>query len=99
MGEKKGDTGTLDYPFNTADELEVQIPSGTWCRVTPREFRSHSWPRRIVSLSGVTPYEGPIYLYGTNKILKQENITKPGICFVDNIDPRKIKDERAYGRL
>lgn len=65
MSEKKGFTGQLKYDFITAAHLEVQMPNSTygWYRVTSREFRSFNGKRRING----EPYDGPVYLYGTNK--------------------------------
>lgn len=103
MSEKKGNTGQLVYDFNSAGCCEVQMPSGTWVRVSAREFRSHTFPRRISHIKGkeyiTETYEGPVYLYGTNKTVNIKDVTKPGIVFVDDTDPRIIRDERLFGRL
>lgn len=61
--EKKGHTEKLHYDFNQAANLEVEL-DGVWYRVTPRDFRSFVGSRRI---SGVE-YEGPVYVFGTNKL-------------------------------
>jgi hypothetical protein len=63
MSEKTGNVEKLQYDFNTAECCEVQLENGEWYRVTPREFRSNSNPRRI---SG-NEYNGPLYFYDTNK--------------------------------
>jgi hypothetical protein len=103
MSEKKGNTGKLKYPFNTAAGLEVQLPNGNWYRVTCREFRSFTYPRRISQPKGkeyVTEiYEGPVYLYGTNTIVNVNKVEKKGLLFPNDVDPRQIKETRAFGRI
>ena len=104
MAEKRGNTVTLEYPFNTAACLEVQLSNGGWYRVTCREFRSHTYPRRISQMEGkeyiTEMYEGPVYLYGTNIIVDTHEIEikKRGILFPDDVDPRTSK-KGAFGRL
>ncbi len=102
MSEKRGATIKLEYPFNSAGCLEVQLPNGNWYRVTCREFRSFTYPRRISQNKGkeyVTEiYEGPTYLYGTNTIVNLDKVEKRGLLFPNDVDPRKIKDTRAFGR-
>lgn len=64
MSEKGGFTGKLKYDFDTAGNLEVFIPNlDGWYRVTSREFRSFNGKRRRNGES----YDGPIYMYNTNK--------------------------------
>ena len=48
MGEKRGSTEKMLYDFNAAACLEVQLPNENWYRITSREFRSYSYPRRIL---------------------------------------------------
>ena len=95
MAEKKGYTVTLEYPFNTAACLEVQLSNGGWYRVTCREFRSHTYPRRISQLKGkeyITEiYEGPIYLYGTNIMINPDETDKKGILYPNDVDPSSSK--------
>lgn len=91
MAEKRGQTGKLKYDFNTVDNLEVQLDE-TWYRVTPRDFRSFNAPRRINKIK----YEGPVYLWGTNNIIKELKST--GIQYVDNVDPRKKLNKRENER-
>ena len=102
MAEKKGATEKLKYPFNDAGCLEVQLPNGVWYRITPREFRSYTYPRRISYMNEgkhtTELYEGPVYLYGTNIIVNPEEIEKQGLIFPNEVDPRKIKEKRAFGR-
>lgn len=103
MSEKKGATEKLQYPFNDAGCLEVQFPNGTWYRITAREFRSYTYPRRIShDVKGkymTEEYSGPVYLYGTNILINPEKIEKQGLLFPNDVDPRKIKDLRPFGRL
>lgn len=103
MSEKRGATIKLEYPFNSAGCLEVQLPNGNWYRITCREFRSYTYPRRISQNKGkeyVTEiYEGPVYLYGTNTIVNLDKVEKRGLLFPNDVDPRKIKDTRSFGRI
>lgn len=103
MSEKRGATEKLMYPFNSAGCLEVQLPNNKWYRITPREFRSYTYPRRISQIKGkeyVTElYEGPVYLYGTNMVVNLNKVKKRGLLFPNDVDPRKIKDTRAFGRI
>ncbi len=63
--EKTGNLVKLEYDFDTARNLEVYMPNlKNWYRVTSREFRSFNGKRRISNQE----YNGPIYLFGTNKI-------------------------------
>ena len=65
MSEKTGNLVKLEYNFDTARNLEVYIPNlKRWHRVTSREFRSFNGKRRISNQE----YNGPVYLFGTNKI-------------------------------
>jgi len=75
MKEKTGNTEKLIYDFETAANLESFIPNlNGWYRQTAREFRSSSYKRRI----NEKEYIGPIYKYGTNKLVKA-NITPNSI--------------------
>ena len=102
MSEKRGNTVTLEYPFNTAACLEVQLSNGGWYRVTCREFRSHTYPRRISQEKGkeyITEiYEGPIYLYGTNIMVNPDETEKKGILYPNDVDPRSSQ-KGELGRL
>lgn len=103
MGEKKGFTGKLIYDFDEEKCLEVQLPNENWYRVTPREFRSDSRPRRIMVAHNSKliphPYDGPIYFYETNIKVKPDQIYKQGVLFIDQIDPRNSNSNKAYGRM
>lgn len=101
MSEKRGNTIKLEYPFNTAGCLEVQMPSGKWYRITAREFRSFTYPRRIShNINGkytTEPYEGPVYLFGTNVVINPITTNKQGLLFPNDVDPRQSKERRFIG--
>jgi len=103
MSEKRGATEKLEYPFNTAACLEVKLPNDKWYRITAREFRSYTYPRRIsqkIKNNYITEeYIGPTYLYGTNIIVDLNKLNKQGLLFPNDVDPRQIKETRAFGRL
>ena len=84
MSEKRGNTEKLLFPFNTAGVLEIEMNNGVWYRVTSGRFRSWDGPRRITEPTEVRKgdphvpmrtylYEGPVYIFGTNKKVKQTN--------------------------
>ena len=98
MSEKRGQTEKLVYDFNSAACLEVQLPNEKWYRITPREFRSYTYPRRILVDGEYQTYEGPVYLYGTN--IRIKNPKKKGLLYPNDIDPRTlVKSTRQHGRL
>jgi len=83
MAEKTGHTEKLVYDFNTAGCLEIYM-NDKWYRATAREFRSFDGLRRITQPTYVehknvnvpmetSDYWGPIYLFGTNKIMQFTN--------------------------
>ena len=86
MAEKRGNTVKIQYDFNTAGVLEVFLKD-RWCRATPREFRSFDSKRRITEPTKtelgnvIVPmrtyeYDGPVYLYNTNKEVIKNNSGK-----------------------
>lgn len=76
MSEKRGHTVKLEYDFDTARNLEIYFPNNDrWNRVTSRVFRSFNGKRKIQGEN----YEGPIYLYGTNKIISSNDYPKDKI--------------------
>lgn len=76
MKEKTGNTVKLIYDFNTSNNLEIFIPNlNGWYREISKNFRSSSYKRRTNGID----YFGPIFIYNTNKIIK-ENI--PENCIV-----------------
>jgi hypothetical protein len=99
MSEKEGQTEKLIYDFNTANCCEVQLPNEEWYRVTPREFRSSSRPRRILKKQEYEEYIGPIYYYGTNQKVKDNQIYKIGLLFINEIDTRNSSTNKKYGRI
>jgi hypothetical protein len=103
MAEKQGQTEKLIYDFNTARCCEVQLLNGEWHRVTPREFRSNSRPRRTQEIHDsklvVQEYNGPIYFYNTNKIVKEDQMYRIGLLFIDQVDMRNSSTDKKYGRI
>ena len=84
MAEKRGNTEKLLFPFNTAGVLEVSSDGEKWYRVTSGRFRSWDGPRRITEPTHAEKgnpwvpmrtylYEGPLYIFGTNKRAKKTN--------------------------
>ena len=70
MSEKTGNTEKLIYLFNESKLLEVFLPKAQrWHRVTCVDFRSWDGKRRIQG----EEYEGPLYAYGTNRLVKFNN--------------------------
>ena len=47
MGEKRGETGKLEFDFNTAWAHEIQMNNSKWYRALDIDFRSFNGPRRI----------------------------------------------------
>jgi hypothetical protein len=84
MSEKTGNLEKLKYDFNTSSNLESFIPNlKQWIRQTSREFRSSSYKRRING----EEYFGPIYEYGTNRLVK--TISNQGCIESYNYTPSK----------
>jgi len=100
MSEKTGGLEKLKYDFDTTNNCEVQL-GDTWCRLTPREFRSCNRPRRISYLEEdkyiIKEYLGPIYYFGTNILV--ENTDKEGLIFIDGVDTRDSSTGKSYGRI
>jgi hypothetical protein len=74
MGEKKGQTVKLIFDFPTQLSTEV-FEFNQWLRVTANRFRSFNGQRRILKFDKENKpyyeeYKGPVYLYETNKVLK-----------------------------
>ena len=92
MSEKRGQTETLKYDFNTALCSEVQLKNDKWYRVTCREFRSFNGPRRIVRWVKNEPvyeqYEGPLYYWNTNIKVKEPN--EFGTQYINNKKPEVL---------
>ena len=90
MSEKRGNTVQLVYDFNTARSCEIEYKPKKWARVTCREFRSFNGNRRILNVDNPNnvfyeSYNGPVYLFGTNKRVKP---SQSGIQYENGIDPR-----------
>ena len=70
MSEKTGNTEKLKNDFIDSKLLEVYLPRlDNWYRVTCRDFRSVDGKRRVQGKN----YEGPLYAYGTNRLVKFNN--------------------------
>ena len=70
MSEKTGNTEKLKNDFIDSKLLEVYLPRlDNWYRVTCRDFRSFDGKRRVQGKN----YEGPLYAYGTNRLVKFNN--------------------------
>tara|TARA_B100000989_G_scaffold235563_1_gene182404 strand:+ start:2643 stop:2918 length:276 start_codon:yes stop_codon:yes gene_type:complete len=70
MSEKTGNTEKLKNDFIDSKLLEVYLPRlDNWYRVTCRDFRSFDGKRRVQGEN----YEGPLYAYGTNRLVKFNN--------------------------
>jgi len=105
--EKRGNTVKLKFPFPEHLCCEVFSPNlDRWHRVTPNEFRSFVGKRRILHLEGdlksnkdittvYKDYDGPVYMYGTNKVINSSNREIGKLAFVDDIDPREFKKRKG----
>jgi hypothetical protein len=75
------DKKMLKYDFPIGAVFEVQYDDDNhWCRVTSNEFRSFNGKRRYIvneDARGLAQtahyYNGPIYYYGTNKVVENPN--------------------------
>jgi hypothetical protein len=100
MSEKKGFTGKMKYDFDTSKCCEIEWKPGRWGRVTSREFRSFNGNRRILNVSDPSNsfyecYEGPIYFYGTNNKVPENELCE-GYNYSGGVDPRE--QYRVTGR-
>ena len=99
MSEKRGNTVKLVYDFNESRCCEIEYKPGKWIRTTPREFRSFDGNRRILNVDNrddvfYETYDGPLYLFGTNKKINKLNLFK--IQFTKEGDPRGFGVRRKY---
>lgn len=90
MSEKRGNTVKLVYDFNTARCCEIEYQPSKWIRTTAREFRSFKGNRRILNVDNpdqvfYEEYHGPVYLFGTNKLIDTD---QQGVQFENGVDPR-----------
>ena len=68
--EKTGELEKLKNDFDDSKNLEVYLPKlDNWYRVTCKDFRSFDGERRING----DKYEGPLYVYGTNRLTPFNN--------------------------
>lgn len=92
MGEKRGKTVKLIYDFPTQLSTEV-FDYGIWNRVTCNRFRSFNGKRRILKFDKQNQpyyedYNGPVYLYETNKVLKDHS--KTGYVYPEDFNHKII---------
>lgn len=88
--EKRGQTIKIKYDFNTASNLEVFMPNlDGWYRVTSREFRAFNGGRRI---NGEL-YNGPVYLYNTNKRINKNKYPKHKLAGYNWISKKRDYEE------
>jgi hypothetical protein len=71
MSEKRGMQGKLKYDFNTANAVFIKKKDTRFFRVTERDFRSYYGERFILENGEYKKYEGPVYYWNTNKIVKE----------------------------
>ena len=93
MAEKRGNTGKLEHwGYETSHVLEVQIPSGRWCRITERDFRSYNGKRRVsypdpsqlgeIFENMITvDYYGPYYYHGENSTYDPKDFDANSIVY------------------
>ena len=104
MAEKRGETEKLQFDFNQAHALEIKHKVLGWYRVTSRDFRSFDGPRRTVAPEKVvkgrvnfpmvtTPYNGPLYYWGTNTELEYKG-TKTIMSSTKMMELREISKSR-----
>ena len=109
MSEKKGHTVKLKFDFPEQLCCEVYVPNlEDWFRTTSNEFRSWVGKRRILKFEGklgseertsyYEEYNGPTYLFGTNKKINTTQYQQDKVAFVNNSDPREFK-RRPYEQI
>lgn len=101
MGEKRGNTGKLEYDFNTAWVCEIQYQEdGRWYRALEKDFRSFNGPRRITRPKTVElgnpyvesetfDYEGPYYFWATNTKYNPDEYPKRKIIGKENLNSQR----------
>ena len=68
--EKTGHIEKLKNDFDDSKLLEIYLPGlDGWYRVTCRDFRSFDGKKRVQGKE----YNGPLYAYGTNRLVKFSN--------------------------
>ena len=68
--EKTGHVEKLKNDFDNSKLLEIYLPRlDGWYRVTCRDFRSFDGKKRVQGKE----YNGPLYAYGTNRLVKFNN--------------------------
>ena len=106
MSEKKGNTVKLKYDFPSQRCCEVYIPNlEDLYRVTPKVFRSWCGQRRILHLeedprkniatkAEYKDYNGPTYLYDSNKKINASKHGQHQIAFLHGKDPRQSRPRK-----
>jgi hypothetical protein len=105
MAEKKGHTVKLKYDFPSQRCCEVYVPNlDNWFRITAKEFRSWVGKRRILHIEGdckkvevkseYRDYDGPTYLFGSNKKINPSKYEQHQIAFLNGTDPRQGKKRK-----
>lgn len=88
--EKKGNTIKLRNEFDESQNLEIFLPNlNGWYRVISKEFRSFYGKRRI---NGKI-YNGPVYNYRTNNIVKDVENYNMGTIIGYNFKSKKREYE------
>lgn len=110
MSEKKGNTIKLHYDFPTQRCCEVYVPNlEGWYRVTCKEFRSWVGKRRILYISDDSKlkrdikseyrdYDGPTYLFDSNKKINPNKYKQNKIAFLHDKDPRQFIPRKGSER-
>ena len=100
--------GKIVFDFDTAKSCEVWNEKlQDWFRVTPYEFRSFGGKRRILQFEKsknkrefgkpyYEDYEGPVYIYGTNEVIRPK---KADFIYENDEDPRIFKVRPWEGHL
>ena len=107
MSEKKDKPVKIKFDFPEHLGCEIFSPGlDRWHRVTPNEFRSYVGKRRILHLEGdikqntnvkaiYRDYDGPVYLYGSNKKINSSNREVGKVAFLNDIDPREYRKRKG----
>jgi hypothetical protein len=93
--EKRGHLEKIKYDFNTAYSTEVEI-KGVFYRTTANDFRSWGGKRRILNVKDSNnpvyeEYIGPVYYYGSNKIIPQDQVVNQINYLPDYIRPQRTR--------
>tara|TARA_R110002153_G_scaffold88011_4_gene217073 strand:+ start:2086 stop:2451 length:366 start_codon:yes stop_codon:yes gene_type:complete len=110
MKEKKEQKVKLKYDFPTQLCCEVYVPNlEDWFRVTCNVFRSWCGQRRILHIEGddrmkldikheYKDYNGPTYLFDSNKKINPNNYPQNKVAFLHDKDPRQFTPRNGSER-